>query len=220
MAAKTLKADRPRDTPRQIPTPDETNAATLDDLLEERSFEDTTFTNLDLSNQRLPTLKGSNLLFDRVSFSNCEIATTRLSDVRFIRCDFSNAQLRSFEATRVEFIDCKLVGINALACRWQDVLLDHCDARFAQLSEGRIRRSEIRATQLREAALNRIDFEATRFTDVSLCQTELTNTKLSGLDLSTCDLEAITLHVEDLRGAIVSAAQAMQLARFLEVVIK
>ena len=46
------------------------------------------------------------------------------------------------------------------------------------------------------------------------------DTALAGLDLTACDLEAITLKLDDLRGAIVSAPQAMQLARFLEVIIK
>jgi uncharacterized protein YjbI with pentapeptide repeats len=217
---KPKKADRLREHPRQIPAPEDSNHATAEAILEGSAFEDSTFAELDLSDRRLPTLRGSNLLFDRVSFANCEISTVRLSDARFIHCDLSNAQLRSFEATRVEFINCRLVGLNALACRWQDVLLDHCDARFAQLSEGRIRRSEIHATQLREAALSRIDFESTRLTEVVLRHAELANTRLAGIDLTTCDIEAISLHVEDLRGAIVSAAQAMELARFLEVVIK
>ncbi|MCU1322394.1 MAG: pentapeptide repeat protein [Acidobacteriaceae bacterium] len=216
---RAKKQDRARELPRQIPSDPDTQGAEAD-LLEGGSLEDTAFSEIDLSGQRIPSLRGSNLLFDGVSFANCEIGSTRLSDARFVRCDLSNAQLRSFEATRVEFIDCKLVGVNALGCHWQDVLLDRCDARFAQLSDGRIRRSEIRGTQFREAALNQVDFESTRFNDVVLRQAELTRTRLAGLDLTTCDIEGITLQLEDLRGAIVSAAQAMQLARFLEVVIR
>jgi uncharacterized protein YjbI with pentapeptide repeats len=215
--AEKPKKDRHREPPRNLPI--DTNAS-LDLLLEGEPLEDLTFTDLDLSNQRLPALRGSKLLFHRVSFNNCEIVSTRLSDVRFTECDFSNAQLRGFEATRIEFLSRKLVGINALACRWQHVLLDDCDARFGQFSEARIRHSEFSSTQLREAALGRVDFEATSFTDVVPRQADLANTKLAGLDRSTCDLEQITTRIEDLRGAIVSASQAMHLARFLEVVIR
>lgn len=218
--AEKPKKDRPREPARNLPTAPDATPGTRDLLLEGEPLEDLIFTDLDLSNQRLPSLRGSNLIFHRVSFNNCEIASTRLADARFTECDLSNAQLRSFEATRVEFLSCKLVGINALACRWQHVLLDHCDARFGQFSEGRIRHSELRATQLREAALGRVDLEATRFIDVVLRQADLANTRLAGLDLSTCDLEQISTRIEDLRGAIVSAAQAMELSRFLEVVIK
>jgi uncharacterized protein YjbI with pentapeptide repeats len=220
MAEKQKKGDRGREEPRQLPTLEDSVRGTKEALFEELPLEDCLFSEMDLSERRIASLRGSNLVFDRVSFANSEIGSTRLSDVRFTQCDFSNAQMRGFEASRVEFIDCKLTGMNALGCRWQDVLLDHCDGRFAQLSEGRIRRSEIRATQLREAALNRVDFEGTRFSEVVLRKADLANTKLAGLDLTSCEIEDITLHVADLRGAIVNAGQAMELARFLEVVIR
>jgi uncharacterized protein YjbI with pentapeptide repeats len=159
-------------------------------------------------------------IFDRVSFANCEIGSLNLVDTRLIGCDLSNAMLRRFYATRVEFLDCKFIGMNAFGCRWDDVLLDHCDARFAQLGEGRLRRCELRSSQFREAGLVRVTLEATKLIDVVLRQADLAETRLAGVDLSACDIEGITLRVEDLRGAIVSAPQAMELARLLEVVIK
>ncbi|WP_213805404.1 pentapeptide repeat-containing protein [Granulicella sp. dw_53] len=220
MTPKPKKAERSREHPRQLPSPGDSSDTTLDVLLEGTPLEDSAFADLDLSNRRIPSLAGSNLIFERVSFAHCEIGSLRLFDVRLVDCDLSNTMLRAFEATRVEFIDCKLVGMNALGCQWQDVLLDHCDARFAQLSEARIRRCEIRSTQLREAALSRIDLEATQLIDVVLRKAELGETRLAGVDLTSCDIEEIALRVEDLRGAIVSAPQAMELARFLEVIIK
>ncbi len=220
MADRPKKQKDARELPRQVPSTDDSHAGTRSDLLDGSSLEDTTFSELDLTGERIPILRGSNLLFDHVSFSNCEIGSTRLTDVRFTHCDLSNAQLRGFDATRVEFVYCKLVGMNALACKWQDVLLDHCDARFAQMSEGRIRRSEIRSTQLREAALGRVDFEGTRLSDTVLRQADLAHARIAGLDLSTCDIEQMSLRAEDLRGVIVSASQAMELSRFLEIVIK
>jgi uncharacterized protein YjbI with pentapeptide repeats len=220
MAEKTRKPDRRRETPRNLPAADESHHGTKSPLLDGRHLEDTIFSEIDLSTHKLAELKGSNLLFERVSFANCEIASLNLVDTRLIGCDLSNAMLRRFEATRVEFLDCKLIGMNAFACRWDDVLIDHCDARFAQLGEGRLRRCELGASQLREAGLVRVTFEATKLIDVVLRQADLAETRLAGVDLSACDIEGITLRVEDLRGAIVSAAQAMELARLLGVVIK
>jgi uncharacterized protein YjbI with pentapeptide repeats len=220
MAEKTRKAERARETPRNLPTVDQSHPGTKAQLLEGGHLEDTIFSEIDLSTQRLAELKGSSLIFDRVSFANCEIGSLNLVDTRLIGCDLSNAMLRRFAATRVEFLDCKLIGMNAFGCRWDDVLLDHCDARFAQLGEGRLRRCELRGSQLREAGLVRVTLEATKLIDVVLRQADLAETRLAGIDLSACDIEGITLRVEDLRGAIVSAPQAMELARLLEVVIK
>jgi uncharacterized protein YjbI with pentapeptide repeats len=220
MAEKTRKPDRPRETPRNLPSPDESHHGTRVQLLDGGHLEGGIFTEVDLSTLRLAELKGSNLVFDRVSFANCEIGSLNLVDTRLVGCDLSNSMLRRFEATRVEFLDCKLIGMNAFGCRWDDVLIDHCDSRFAQLGEGRLRRCELRSSQLREAGLVRVTLEATKLIDVVLRQADLAETRLAGVDLSACDIEGITLRVEDLRGAIVSAAQAMELARLLEVVIK
>lgn len=215
-----MKQDRHREKPRNLPDVDESHVGTKTQLLEGGHLEDTTFAEIDFSTLKLAELKGSNLVFDRVSFASCDMTSLNLVDARFIACDLSNSMLRRFEATRVEFLDCKLIGMNAFGCRWNDVLIDHCDARFAQFGEGRLRRCEIRGSQLRETGLVRVTLEATKLIDVVLRQADLAETRLHGVDLSACDIEGITLRIEDLRGAIVSAPQAMELARLLEVLIK
>lgn len=220
MPEKPGKQERSRQHPRLLPSITDDNLATEDQLLSGRRIEDLIFREIDLSSQRLPELIGSSLLLERVSFANSEIRSTHWTDMRLVRCDLSNAIFRNFTATRVEFVDCKLVGLNAPACKWQDVLLDHCDARFAQLSEGRVRHCEFRSTQLRESALNRIDLEGTQFHDTVLRQADLAGTSLQNIDLRSCDIEGISLRAEDLRGAIVTAAQAMEVVRFLGVVIR
>jgi uncharacterized protein YjbI with pentapeptide repeats len=220
MAEKLKKLKGSREHPRQLPLEDDSNLASREDLLSDRFMEEVRFQDLDVSGQRLSAISGSNLLFERVSFANCKISSVHWSDVRLVGCDLSNTVIRSFDVTRVEFIDCKLIGMNALGCKWQDVLLQSCDARFAQLSEGRVRRSEFRETQLREAALNVMDLEGTRLYDVVLRQADLGETRLVDIDLRTCDIEGISLRIEDLRGAIVSAVQAMELVRFLGVVVQ
>jgi uncharacterized protein YjbI with pentapeptide repeats len=65
-----------------------------------------------------------------------------------------------------------------------------------------------------------LTFETPTLKSVMFRKVDLAEARLSGLDLSTCDIEGISLRVEDLRGAIVNAAQAIDLSRFLEVVIK
>jgi uncharacterized protein YjbI with pentapeptide repeats len=218
--AERKKSERSRDRPRRLPECDESTAGTEEHLLIGSPLEDLCFTHLDISGRRIPALRGGNLVFDRMSFANSEIAVLRLFDARFVGCDLSNAMLRACEATRVEFIDCKLTGLNAFGCRFDDVLMERCDASFCHLSEGRLKHSEIVASQFREAALNGISFEGTRMKEVVLRKADLAEANLAGLDLTSCDIEEISLRVTDLRGAIVSPAQAMDLARFLEVVIR
>lgn len=220
MAENTRKTERSRGLPRRLPVSEEAAFGDEHILLSGNAIEDMWFTSLDLSGRRIPAIRGGNVVFDRVSFANSEVAVVRLFDARFVGCDLSNAMFRVSEATRVEFVDCRLTGLNAFACRFEDVLIERCDARFIQLSEGRIRRSEIVESDFTEASLNRVTFEVTQLRKVGLRRADLAEAKLAGLDLTICDIEGISLRVEDLRGAIVNPAQAMDLARFLEVVVK
>ena len=53
-----------------------------------------------------------------------------------------------------------------------------------------------------------------------LVRADLTGAKLKGADLRGADIEGITARAEDVRGAIVTPAQAMELARLLGLVIR
>ena len=189
-------------------------------LLEGSPIEEQAFADVDLSAERIGSLTISGSVLERVSLANCEIGSLRLRDVRLTGCDLSNARIRSFEATRVEFVRCRMVGLVTPKSQWLSVLLDTGNARFAQLNDGRMRRSEFRETHLGEAVLSRCELAESRFVQTILRQADLTGTRLNGVDLRGCDIEGLQVAVEDLRGARVSAAQALELTRLLGVVIE
>jgi len=208
-----------RDLPR-LPEPAGDLAAGLGAmLLEGAPLEDLGFSDCDVSGQRIAELTASGVILERVSLAGCEISSLRLRDVRLVGCDLSNAMLRSFEATRVELVGCRMVGMHAPGCRWQSVLLDHCDARFAQLSEGRLRRTEICESHLGEAVLSRAELTESRWMETILRGADLNGARLAGLDLRRCEIEGMIARAEDLRGVRVTAAHALELARLLGVVI-
>lgn len=132
----------------------------------------------------------------------------------------SNAILNGFEAARIEFVDCRLTGMRACECHWEDVLVENCDLRYVQLSDSRIRNSEFRSSNLSEADLRGVNFESALFSNVILRQADLSRAKLQGIDLSGAEIEGFVVRPEDLRGTIFSAAQAIELALLLGIVIK
>ena len=174
----------------------------------------------DLSGRKLAGLVAKNAILEGVSFSAGEMPSPRFQDVRLVRCDLSNAILRGFEARRVEFIDCRLIGMAAIECRWQDVLVQNCDGRYVQLKDGRIRGGEFRASDFSEADFRGTDLEGTSFAQVLLSRADLSHAKLRNADLRGAEIDGILVGSEDVRGAIVTAAQAMGLARLLGLVIK
>jgi uncharacterized protein YjbI with pentapeptide repeats len=220
MAKKHGKEEAPARKPPDLPNPAELAQLTAESLLAGVPLEESHVEGLDLSGRKISALKISTSLFHNVSFANCEIGSIRLRDVRMLKCDLSNAILRGFEATHVEFVDCRLIGMRAIECRWESVLFENCDVRYAQLNSGQIRICECRGSQFAESDLRAADLEGTIFTHTILDRADLTGAKLRNTDLRGAQIEGITVAPEDVRGAIVTAAQAMELARLLGVIIK
>jgi uncharacterized protein YjbI with pentapeptide repeats len=210
----------PRRLPDNLPGITDLTPVTDDVVLAGLRLEESLVQEIDLSGRKIPSIAACNSFFDRVSLSGCEISSFRLWDARLYKCDLSNAVLRGFEAIRVEFIECRLIGIRAIECRWQDVLIENCAMRYAQLNEGRIRSCEFKACHMEESDLRGTDLEGAIFAGVTLHRADLSGAKLRGADLRGAAIEGITVRAEDVRGAIVSVTQAVDLAGLLGLVIK
>jgi uncharacterized protein YjbI with pentapeptide repeats len=173
----------------------------------------------DLTGAEIPSLSLTGSVLERMVFAQARVQSTLLRDVRFVKCDLSNAVFHRFEARRVEFIDCRLLGMKAIACNWQDVLVENCDARYAQFNGGVVRSCEFKGARLDEADVRGVNLAGTLFRDASLRRADLSGAKLNNANLRGADIDGLVVHAEDLRGALVTPPQAMDLARLLGLVI-
>lgn len=210
----------PRRSPEDLPELERLTALTDASLLAGNPLGESCANNIDLSGLKIPSLAVWNSIFDRVSFASCQISSLRLRDLRALKCDLSNSILRGFEASRVEIIGCRLTGLRAAECRWQDVLVEDCDMRYAQLNNSRFLNCEFRSCNLAGSDLGGSDLRGAIFSKTILRDADLSGTKLEGADLRGAEIEGVTVRVEDLRGAVVSVAQAIDLARLLGIVIE
>jgi uncharacterized protein YjbI with pentapeptide repeats len=137
--------------------PEPLNAVSVDSLLGGALLEDSRAEAIDLSGRKLQDLKLRSSVIERTSFANCEIQSVKFRDVRLVKCDLSNAVLLGFEARRVEFLECRLTGMKAVECKWQDILVEHCDARYAQFHAGVLKSCEFQSTQLQESDFRSAD---------------------------------------------------------------
>lgn len=173
----------------------------------------------DVTGVEIPSLSLRGSVVEGAVFAQTAVQSALLRDVRLVKCDLSNAVLRGFDARRVEFIDCRLLGMKAIACHWQDVLVENCDARYAQFSGGEARSCEFKGTRLDEADLRGMNLEGTTFAETSLRRADLSGARLSNANLRGADIEGLVVRAEDLKGALVTAPQAMDLARLLGLAI-
>ena len=168
----------------------------------------------------IPELDIRACLIERVSLANRTIQRLRIRDTRFVNCDLSNATLRGFEAARVEFTGCRLIGLKAIECRFRDVLIEECDVRYGQFTDGRLAVCEIKTCGLQEADFRGANLEGIRMERVNLSRANLNGAKLKDADLRGAEIEGVIVRAEDVKGAIVSPPQAMDLARLLGLAIR
>ena len=214
---KRASAERiPADLPTDLEYLTITGAA---ELLSAVPIEDARVDTADVTGAEIPSLSVTGSVFERVVLSQSTVQSVLLRDVRLVKCDLSNAVLRGFEARRVEFIECRLLGMKLNDCRWQDVLVENCDARYAQFNGGAVRSCEFKGTRLDEADFRGVNLEGTTFIDASLRRADLSGARMNSTNLRGADIEGLVVRAEDLKGALVTAPQAMDLARLLGLVI-
>lgn len=123
---------------------------------------------------------------------------------------------------RVDFRSCSAPGMSFGKGRLTGVLMadsqfDYCD--FSEVSVSHLR---VGATSLSELNLYLTKLSHVELDDCDLTRATVYRSSLSGIDLSTCDISGIRVSGDfrDLRGAVVSAPQAVQLAGLLGVTVK
>ena len=221
MTEKRRRNEAPKRTPPDLPADiEDLRVITADDFAGGEPIEESVITNADFTGRRIAGLQVWTSILEGVSLANCAMPSAQWRDVRFMRCDLSNAKLRGLRANRVEFVDCRLTGMEAVECVWEDVLVENCDGKYLQLRDGRAHMCEFRTSDLAEADLSGTSFDGTVFSQVRLNQADLRHSKLRNTDLRGAVIDEITVEAEDVRGAIVSPPQAMDLARLLGLIIR
>lgn len=186
---------------------------------------ETDLTQLQVSGVSLMEAELSKLGFSKVVFQNCRLAgcsffRTEFTDVRFEDCDLSGCRFGEGYFSRCEFESCKGVGM-AL----QNALLQNVSIRASNLGLSNftgatlkgvfIAQTDLSGASIAECKLSKLELEEDKLIGVSFFKTPL-----SGVDFTTCQLESITASGEELRGAIVTAYQAAQLAKLWGLIVR
>lgn len=195
-------------------------ASTLLDNTEEISVEDSHLHDLGMPELRADSLRLSGCLLEKVVLADARLRSAVWKDVRLVGCDLANLRAQRMVLTRVEFVDCRLTGLSASAIECNDVLVQDCDLRYAQLASATFRASEFQHCDCTEADLQEADLAGCKFQDCNLSRADLHRARLQNADLRTSDLETLQIGLNDVRGAIVDAPQAMVLARLLGLQIR
>ena len=140
-------------------------------------------------------------------------------DVRLEQCSFAGCRFFHTFWRRCALSCCKGDGANFCGSSLRETQILECALRYANFSDGSWERCTVRDSVLREAALSAIRLLRVAFSGTDLSGVNFFKTILKGVDLSGCDISGILVseNCAELRGAAISAAQSIELARILGV---
>jgi len=157
-------------------------------------------------------------VFKRVSFINLEAVD--FIDCRFENCELANFQMESCLWLRVELINCKLIGLEGLGFKFDNVLFNDCSLNYCNFSESIFKQSIMHHCQIKEIYLSKITCQNFVIRDCEVELMELFNAKLTTFDISTSMINNILINVASIAGITCNQQQALKLAPLLGIKIK
>jgi uncharacterized protein YjbI with pentapeptide repeats len=162
------------------------------------------------------------LAFERVSaarlvLSQSQLARVQWSDCRLEGCDLAGATWEQAYLLRTELRGCRMLGVNWIGARLDQVLLQQCNATAAQLWEIRCRQCVFERCQLADASFEGASLAGAVFRDCDLSNANMQGAALTDADLRGSTISGLRVRPEDVRGLILDAAQAVQLAQLFGV---
>jgi fluoroquinolone resistance protein len=155
-----------------------------DHTLQEASFQDATFSRLELEGVELTDKEFTHCVFRGLRASGSRWKHVRLEDCVFEDCDLTRAQ---FPATRLDgviFRRSKLMGVD-----WSNISsnpsigFEECDLRYASFVKLNLRKTNVRSCKAIEAV----------FIACHLGEADFTDTDLAGANFDDCELAKTNL---------------------------
>ena len=125
-----------------------------------------------------------------------------------------------YRSLPIQFKNCKLTGTSFIETNLKDVLFDHCQGRYSNLSSSQLFNVMFDHCDLQEASFYDANFKKIQFNETNLIQSELASLHHKGLDLSTCQIQGAMFDLASLKGLIINDFQAVDLIGILGVKVK
>ncbi|MYL43488.1 pentapeptide repeat-containing protein [Virgibacillus massiliensis] len=156
----------------------------------------------------------------KVTLSQSRLSFSRWTDVIFNGCDLSNVDFQDAYFNRVAFHNCKLAGADFDQANFQDVQFIECEAPYCLFNQTLLRDMAFRQCLLKGANFMEVQFDNVQFGYSVIQDVTFTGSSLASIDLSNCQFRTIHLTGEELRGAIISAEQAVSFIELFGVQVK
>ncbi len=163
-------------------------------------FEEVHFRNVNLTGSKLPFSSWSNSILE-----DCDLSHVDFSRTRFHRVLFKN---------------CKLAGTDFDQTELRDVYWQECQAPYALFNQMDMRDVCFTNCLLKGANFLDSKWDYVQFGHSTIDDVQFTGTSLKNVDLSNCQFTTIHTNAEEIKGAIISAEQAVSFIELFGVKVK
>jgi uncharacterized protein YjbI with pentapeptide repeats len=169
-------------------------------------------TDVDLSGRQVAGAELDECRYTTVSFASVQMRRATIRDVEFDRCDLANLLARDSSLIRVAVRGSRMTGVALLACIVRDVAFRDCRMDMASFSGSRFTNVTFTNCRLDQANFGEADLSGVEFEHCDVSAAQMSGATLTGARFTGCDLTGIS-GVTSLRGAIITSADAVTLAR-------
>ena len=182
----------------------------------------TAFDGLDLTDVSAGAATFEQVVFRSCAFNGVDFSRCTFTDVVFSGCRFTGCRLERCWLNRCDFRACSAPGLSFLKSRLTAVAISDSQLRYADFSEAALEGFSARETSLAESVWHNVRPRRVILDACNLERIDVFRTPLAGVDLSTCEVQGITVSSDfrELRGCVMSPAQAVGLAGLLGVQVK
>lgn len=178
-------------------------------------------------NVQLSDLDARKVGFAGVEFDYCRLSASIFDkasfvDVRFRDCDFSGSSFTDAYFSRCEFLTSKWVGAGFAGALLRQSTAQGCSFQYANFDSASLRGCVLRECDCTGAVFSNVTFREIETADNKLTAVNFFHTPLKGMDFShdLVDGWILSEGLEELKGAIFSPFQAVDLALLLGIRIK
>ena len=178
------------------------------------------FEDLDLPNEDMHGREFNGCILRRCRLNNADLRRASFVDVVFDHCDLSGVRMEDVVCQRVRFDNCRMTGADMISAVLRNTVIASGKADYLNLSGAKLDHVLMDHLNMQEAALEGCTLRQVEIKDCDLTRTTIAQTPMKGVDLRSDVLDGIIVGIGDLRGMIVTAEQAADLARLLGLVIR
>lgn len=178
--------------------------------------------NLEASNSDFNRLELSGSRIERGQFLDSDFDHASFVDMVFDHCDFSNSKFEEVYFQRCEFVNCRFLGCQMTDCVLRNCFFKESTFEYANLNGAYFESVEMETCNMAEAFLGSVRYKSWKAVGTRFVHTNFFKTRLKGFDFSKCELSDIIISdtMEEIKGAKISAVQALEIARLAGVIVQ